>query len=154
MEVFLGIPAADGVGIGTAFVIPEPVKRAIPQHRIKIDEVNKGWSRFQTAVQSVSLELSEHLESLSKTDERDKAQREVFETYILMLGDPVFSKEVKDFYEEELYKRRKSMLRACVRRETTIFLSEPRILPIFLVGFWTKCLIFILLILTRFQMVL
>ena len=103
MEVFLGIPAADGVGIGTAFVIPEPVKRAIPQHRIKIDEVNKGWSRFQTAVQSVSLELSEHLESLSKTDERDKAQREVFETYILMLGDPVFSKEVKDFYEEELF---------------------------------------------------
>ena len=103
MEVFLGIPAADGVGIGTAFVIPEPVKRAIPQHRIKIDEVNKGWSRFQTAVQTVSLELSEHLESLSKTDERDKAQREVFETYILMLGDPVFSKEVKDFYEEELY---------------------------------------------------
>ena len=103
MEVFLGLPAADGVGIGTAFVIPEPVKRAIPRHRIKIDEVNQGWARFQAAVQSVTLELSSHLETLSKTDERDKAQREVFETYILMLDDPVFSKEVQAFYEEELF---------------------------------------------------
>lgn len=103
MEVFLGLPAADGVGIGTAFVIPEPVKRAIPRHRIKIDEVNQGWARFQAAVQSVTLELSSHLETLSKTDERDKAQREVFETYILMLDDPVFSKEVQVFYEEELF---------------------------------------------------
>lgn len=103
MEVFLGIPAADGIGIGTAFVIPEPVKRAIPQHRIKIDEINKGWRRFEAAVQSVTLELTEHLEGLSKTDERDKAQREVFETYILMLEDPVFSKELRDFYELELF---------------------------------------------------
>lgn len=103
MEVFLGIPAADGIGIGTAFVIPDPVKRAIPQHRIKIDEINKGWNRFQAAVQTVTLELTEHLEGLSKTSERDKAQREVFETYILMLGDPVFSKELRDFYEAELF---------------------------------------------------
>jgi len=103
MEVFLGIPAADGVGIGTAFVIPEPVKRAIPQHRIKIDQLNKGWTRFEAAVQSVSLDLNDHLEALSSTDEQDKIQREVFETYILMLGDPVFLKEVKSFYEKEQF---------------------------------------------------
>ena len=103
MEVFLGVPAVDGSGIGTAFVIPEPVKRAIPQHRIKIDELNEGWERFEIAVQTVTLQLSEHLDSLSKTSNKDKAQREVFETYILMLGDPVFNKEVKDFYEKELF---------------------------------------------------
>lgn len=103
MEVFLGIPAADGIGIGTAFVIPDPVKRAIPQHHIKIDQVTKGWSRYEAAVQSVTLEISEHLDSLSKTDPKDKAQREVFETYILMLSDPVFTKEVKDFFEKELF---------------------------------------------------
>lgn len=103
MEVFLGIPAADGTGIGTAFVIPDAVKRAIPQHHIKIDQINKGWSRFEAAVQTVTLELSEHLDTLSKTDPRDKAQREVFETYILMLGDPVFNKEVRDFFEKELF---------------------------------------------------
>ena len=103
MEVFLGIQAVDGSGIGTAFVIPEPVKRAIPQHRIKIDELNEGWQRYETAVQTVTLQISQHLDSLSKTSNKDKAQREVFETYILMLGDPVFNKEVKDYYEKELY---------------------------------------------------
>ena len=103
MEVFLGIPAADGTGIGTAFVIPDPVKRAIPQHHINIDQINRGWSRFEAAVQTVTLGLSEHLDSLSKTSDRDKAQREVFETYILMLGDPVFKQEVREFYEKELF---------------------------------------------------
>ena len=103
MEVFLGVPAVDGSGIGTAFVIPEPVKRAIPQHRIKIDELNEGWNRFELAVQTVTLQLSEHLDSLSKTSNKDKAQREVFETYILMLGDPVFNKELKEYYEKELF---------------------------------------------------
>ena len=103
MEVFLGIPAADGIGIGTAFVIPDPVKRAIPQHHIKIDQVTNGWARYEAAVQSVTLEISEHLDSLSKTDPKDKVQREVFETYILMLSDPVFTKEVKDFFEKELF---------------------------------------------------
>lgn len=103
MEVFLGIPAADGIGIGTAFVIPDAVKRAIPQHHIKIDQINKHWLRFENAVQTVTLELSSYLDSLSKTDPRDKAQREVYETYILMLGDPVFNKEVKDFFESELF---------------------------------------------------
>ena len=97
MEVFLGIPAADGTGIGPAFVIPDPVNRAIPQHHINIDQINRGWSRFEAAVQTVTLELSDHLDSLSKTRERDKAQREVFETYILMLEDPVFKQEVRDF---------------------------------------------------------
>lgn len=103
MEVFLGIPAADGVGIGTAFVIPETVKRAIPQHRIKIDQLNKGWKRFEEAIQTVTLELNDQLETLSKTDEQDKIQRNVFETYILMLGDPVFLDEVKTFYEREQF---------------------------------------------------
>ena len=93
MEVFLGIPAADGTGIGTAFVIPDPVKRAIPQHHINIDQLNKGWSRFEAAVQTVTLGLSEHLDSLSKTSERDRAQREVFETYVLMLEDPFKAEE-------------------------------------------------------------
>ena len=103
MEVFLGLPAADGTGIGTAFVIPDPVKRAIPQHHIKIDQIQKGWTRFENAVEAVILQLNMHLDSLSKTDEKDKVQREVFETYILMLEDPVFTKEIREFYESELF---------------------------------------------------
>lgn len=103
MEVFLGISAAEGTGMGTAFVVPDPVKRAIRQHHIKIDQINKGWTRFLNAVDAVILELKMHLDSLSSTDEKDKAQREVYETYILMLEDPVFRKELRDFYEKELF---------------------------------------------------
>ncbi|WP_038073831.1 phosphoenolpyruvate--protein phosphotransferase [Treponema sp. C6A8] len=103
MEVFLGVPAADGTGIGTAFVIPDAVKRAIPQHRIKIDQTNRGWERFELACQSVIQDITEQLELLSKTDAKDKIQREVYETYILMLEDPVFLKELKDFYQRELF---------------------------------------------------
>ena len=103
MEVFFGVPAADGTGIGTAFVIPDAVKRAIPQHRIKIDQTNRGWERFELASQSVIQDITEQLELLSKTDEKDKIQREVYETYILMLEDPVFNKELKDFYQRELF---------------------------------------------------
>ncbi len=103
MEVFLGVSAADGTGIGTAFVIPDAVKRAILQHRIKIDQINRGWERFELACQSVIQDISEQLESLSKTDPKDKIQREVYETYILMLEDPVFNKELKEFYQRELF---------------------------------------------------
>lgn len=103
MEVFFGVPAADGTGIGTAFVIPDAVKRAIPQHRIKIDQTNRGWERFELACQSVIQDITEQLELLSKTDPKDKIQREVYETYILMLEDPVFLKELKDFFQRELF---------------------------------------------------
>ena len=103
MEVFLGVPAADGTGIGTAFVIPDAVKRAIPQHRIKLDQINRGWENFELACQTVIQDISEQLELLSKTDPKDKIQREVYETYILMLEDPVFNKELKDFYQRELF---------------------------------------------------
>lgn len=103
MEVFLGIPAAEGIGIGTAFVIPDAVKKAIPQHHISIDQLNKGWTRFETACQTVIFNLNEKLDSLSKIEPKDRAQREIFETYILMLEDPVFNKEVKDFYKNQLF---------------------------------------------------
>lgn len=103
MEVFLGFSAADGTGIGTAFVIPDAVHRAIPQHHIKIDEINDGWCRFENAKASVILDLTDNLNSLSKTNDLDKLQREVFETYILMLNDHVFNKELRDFYESELF---------------------------------------------------
>lgn len=103
MEVFLGLPAAGGFGIGSAFVIPDPVKRAIPQHRIKIADVNKGWKRFEIALQMVLVELTEHLDNLSRTDEKDKMQREIYETYIMMLSDTFFIDEIKTFYENELF---------------------------------------------------
>ena len=49
MEVFLGVSAADGAGIGSAFLIPDQIKRAIPQTKISKEEIEEGWERFTCA---------------------------------------------------------------------------------------------------------
>lgn len=103
MEVFLGISAASGTGLGPAFLVPDPVKRAISQNKIKPADVEAGWHRFESAIAVVTADVSERLSLLPKDVKANDVQREILETYILMLADPVFLKEVKDFYEKELY---------------------------------------------------
>ena len=39
MEVFLGISAVEGTGIGSAFLIPDTVKRVIPQNQITKNDI-------------------------------------------------------------------------------------------------------------------
>jgi phosphoenolpyruvate-protein phosphotransferase (PTS system enzyme I) len=103
MEVFLGIPAADGIGVGTAFVIPEAVKRAIPQKHVRNEDIAEGWNRFQTSIKVVTSQIAQQLETLPKEIKANDTQREILETYILMLGDPVFLDELKKDYETKLY---------------------------------------------------
>lgn len=102
MEVFFGISAADGTGIGPAFRIPDAVKRVIPQKKIDKTQVEKDWARFEKAINSVKSDVSAKLEQLPK-DKKTDIQREIFETYILMLADPVFLKELRDYFELNLY---------------------------------------------------
>lgn len=103
MEVFLGVPAAPGTGIGKAFIIPEETKRVVPQIKISDDEVEKGLERFNCAISKVSAQVSSQLEALPKGEKSTSIQREIFETYIMMLADPVFIKEITDYYRKELY---------------------------------------------------
>lgn len=101
MEVFFGISAADGTGIGPAFRIPETVKRSIPQKKIDVSLIDEEWSRFEQAVKTVTADVSAKLEQLPKNKKTD-IQREIFETYILMLADPVFLKELREYFESNL----------------------------------------------------
>ena len=103
MEVFLGLSAAEGTGIGSAFVIPAQVKRAISHNKIDKYQVEDSWQRFQDAIDVVSKDISEQLANLPKEIKANDIQREILETYILMLGDPVFLKEVKDYLEKNLF---------------------------------------------------
>lgn len=102
MEVFFGISAADGVGIGPAFAIPKRVERVIPQKNITPYEIDEGWNRFEEAVKVVVEDVKEKLAKLPKDNKSCELQREIFDTYILMLADPVFLKEVKDEYCKSL----------------------------------------------------
>ncbi|MCR5494942.1 MAG: phosphoenolpyruvate--protein phosphotransferase [Treponema sp.] len=103
MEVFLGISAAEGTAVGQAFIIPETEKRTVLQKRIKVSDLEDGWKSFEEAIKVVTADVSEKLSLLPKEIKANDIQREILETYILMLADPVFLNEVKDFYEKELY---------------------------------------------------
>jgi len=96
MDVFLGISASGGIGIGTAFVIPEAVQRTIPKSRIKADQHEAQWKRFQLAMQNVSVKISKDL--LAVKD--DPVQYGIFETYVLMLNDPEFLGDVEKTFRE------------------------------------------------------
>ena len=102
MEVFLGVSAADGAGIGSAFLIPDQIKRAIPQTKISKEDIEEGWERFTSAKTAVAEDITEKLSKLP-VDKSTAIQREIFEAYILMLNDPVFLTEVRTEYETTLF---------------------------------------------------
>ncbi|MCR5724024.1 MAG: phosphoenolpyruvate--protein phosphotransferase [Treponema sp.] len=95
MDIFLGISASDGIGIGSAFVIPEVSKRIIPDTPIKNIEHESQWGRFQTALQKVSTQVAKQLDAAKG----NKVQSEIFETYFLMLNDPEFIADVQRTFE-------------------------------------------------------
>ena len=99
MKIFLGIPAADGIGLGEAFVIPETTKKTVPQKTIREEEKDAGWQRFLSSVRAVTEKLGDELERLPK-NAANKTQRDLLEAYTLMLGDPIFAAELKDSYEK------------------------------------------------------
>ena len=99
MNVFLGVSASTGISIGKAFVIPEAVKRVIPQFPVSISQIEQEWSRFIKAKAKISGKIQKSLEEINNESKQDKIQREVLETYLLMLDDPVFLQEVKQNLE-------------------------------------------------------
>ena len=103
MEVFLGISAVEGTGIGSAFLIPDTVKRVIPQNQITKNDVSEGWERFKSAISSVKQEILLQLANISTENKANSVQKEILETYLLMLDDPVFLQEVQTEYEEKLF---------------------------------------------------
>ncbi len=99
MNVLLGISAAGGLGLGPAFVVPEEKERIIPKEKITLKKAESGWKRFEQAVEKIQASISKNLEHL----EQDNLHRVIFETYQLMLADPVFLQELKTEYDSALY---------------------------------------------------
>ena len=87
------------MGIGPAFVVPEAEERIIPKNKITAEKTAAGWKRFEKAVDKVQGQIAKHLETLDKKS----LQRVIFETYQLMLADPVFLQEVQSSFESNLF---------------------------------------------------
>ncbi len=99
MRILQGVSASSGIGIGKVFIIPDTEKRIIPQREIATSEIDEGWKRFCNAVKTVQLHITVSIGELLKDD----LQRIIFETYQLMLDDPVFVQQVRTAYEKDLF---------------------------------------------------
>ncbi len=78
MNVILGNSAAEGIGIGKAFVLPEEQERKILKTKISSQDADSEWQRFLDACSRVQSELSDSL----KNENMTKAQHDVLETYM------------------------------------------------------------------------
>lgn len=104
MDILFGTSISSGIGSGKAFVIPEPTQRIIPQTPITIEQLESEWMRYTCARDTVSAQIRIQLEQINlQGKDADKVQKEIFETYALMLSDPVFNKEVEDLLKQELF---------------------------------------------------
>lgn len=101
MEIFEGEGVANGIGIGKAFFIPKNEKKRIPRLSITKEKIESEWMRFIKAKAFVSSSISKSLASLTDSEE-DKTQKEIFETYILMLEDAIFLNDVRIEIEKTL----------------------------------------------------
>lgn len=96
MDLFFGASVSSGIGRGNAFVIPDQAQRVIPQTPITAEQVDSEWLRYVYARDSVAEQIKIQLEQI-------QGNKEIFETYSLMLADPVFNKEVGDCIAERLF---------------------------------------------------
>ncbi|MBO7123964.1 MAG: phosphoenolpyruvate--protein phosphotransferase [Treponema sp.] len=96
MDLFFGASVSPGIGRGNAFVIPDQAQRVIPQTPITAEQVDSEWLRYVYARDSVADQIKIQLEQI-------QGNKEIFETYSLMLADPVFNKEVGDCIAQRLF---------------------------------------------------
>lgn len=100
MNRFWGISVFDGIGIGSAFVVPEQKKNLVAQKKISEAELPDGWKRFEAAIASVTDEINSQQANLPK--QKDAADYELLEAYLLMISDTVFFDGIKKYYEKNL----------------------------------------------------
>lgn len=96
MNLFLGISASSGIGIGKAFVVPESEKRVIPQTKVLPGDMESEISKFDNALATVLTQIAAQMEGVKGDSPSEKIQREIFESYFLMLNDAEFIKGVKE----------------------------------------------------------
>jgi len=96
MNILKGVSASAGIALGTVFVLKTNKKRTIKKIRISSSQVEEGWLRFEQARTETMAYFSSLLESSSPE------QKNIFESYLLMLSDPEFISLVKASYEKNL----------------------------------------------------
>lgn len=92
MEVYKGLAISDGIGMGQVFVVPETPVRLIPQKQIETADLDKEWHRLEVALKTVRSRIK------SKLKGAKSSQEEILQTYLVMLEDVEFIKQVKTMF--------------------------------------------------------
>ena len=96
MKILQGISASAGIGSGTVYVVPETEQIAVDKKTISKSEVEIQWKRFLQAVEQVK----DDLRKITNSD--NKEQSDIFNTYSVMLDDPVFTDQIKNAHASSL----------------------------------------------------
>lgn len=96
MRKLEGLSASRGIVIGPVFCFTDETPAAIPRHRIPESDVEAQWTRFEAA-----LEQSRNEIFLLK-DDRNKEQSEILEAQLMMLGDPEFIPQIREYLTNAL----------------------------------------------------
>ncbi len=96
MNIFHGIPASWGIGIGPARIIKETLSEKFPVYEISASDVQAEWNRFLKAVESAKKDISA-LEESASPDEKL-----IFQSHNLMLSDPEVLKAIRERLETQL----------------------------------------------------
>jgi phosphotransferase system enzyme I (PtsI) len=105
-KIFKGISVSDGIRIGKAFFY-KPFCAKITSESIIQDDIQSEISRFSNAVLKAKEELAELIDSLEKTENKDKAG--VIKGQLSFLSDPAFFPEINKLIEKKLYKSEKAV---------------------------------------------
>lgn len=98
MNIYKGISASSGIGIGNAYFLENKKTISIPQVKIQSNEKSQGWQRFENSLSIIKSRVEEKSASCD-----DPEILELTQTYLLMLNDTVFIDEIKNEYNVNFY---------------------------------------------------
>jgi phosphotransferase system enzyme I (PtsI) len=90
-KVFKGVPASGGIAIGKAFLL-EDIDLAVGRWQVPPEAVKAEISRFRLAVAETRKEMLATQQKILKTLGKNHAR--LIEAYVLILDDPLISKDV------------------------------------------------------------
>ena len=96
MEVLKGISASSGIAIGKSFVIDVSTERIIPKFSIQKENQECEWQRLEKAINVVHNRIEKKVELV------EDQHKKILQTYLIMLEDIEFLKQVKSVFFKEL----------------------------------------------------
>ncbi len=98
-HIFHGIPASSGIGIGKVFLMKEE-ELIVVRRPIERDNLKKEIQRFRKAIEKTKKDMEQNKEEMLRL--LGKSHARLADTYLLILEDPILTKDVEREISKEL----------------------------------------------------